>query len=113
LKLPGKYATRWWYLYCHTVEGTSVIKKWGKDNYFLIGPYFEEQAAAHFDPATDFSSPIGNAVLKMQERGFDVHYGQWIVSGRPNVILFNPYSVYDKLGEIKHHVWNDYQISLL
>ena len=90
----------------------SVINKWGKDNYFLIGPYFEEQAAAHFDPATDFSSPIGNAVLKMQERGFDVHYGQWIVSGKPNVVLFNPYSVYDKLGEIKHSVWNDYHISL-
>jgi len=90
----------------------SVIKKWGKENYFLIGPYFEEQANAHFDPATDFSSPIGKAVLKMQERGFDVRYGQWIVSGRPNVILFNPFSVYDKLGEIKHFVWQDYHISL-
>lgn len=90
----------------------SVIEKWGKDNYFLIGPYFEDQAAAHFDPATDYSTPVGKAVLKMQERGFDVHYGQWIVSGRPNVVLFNPFSVYDKLGEIKHFVWHDYHISL-
>jgi glycogen synthase len=90
----------------------SVIQKWGKENYFLIGPYFEDQAAAHFDPATDYSTPVGKAVLKMQERGFDVHYGQWIVSGRPHVVLFNPYSVYDKLGEIKHFVWQDYHISL-
>ena len=90
----------------------SVINKWGKVNYFLIGPYFEDQADAHFDPATDYSTPIGKAVLKMQERGFDVHYGQWIVSGRPNVVLFNPYSVYDKLGEIKHFLWHDYHISL-
>jgi len=90
----------------------SVIEKVGKENYFLIGPYFEDQAAAHFDAATDFSTPIGKAVLKMQERGFDVHYGQWIVSGRPNVVLFNPYSVYDKLGEIKHFLWQDYHISL-
>ncbi|MBT6006530.1 MAG: glycosyltransferase [Prolixibacteraceae bacterium] len=90
----------------------SVINKWGKENYFLIGPYFEDQADAHFDPATDYSTPIGKAVLKMQERGFDVHYGQWIVSGRPNVVLFNPYSVYDKLGEIKHFLWHDYHISL-
>jgi len=90
----------------------SVIEKWGKANYFLIGPYFEDQAAAHFDPATDYSTPVGKAVLKMQERGFDVHYGQWIVSGRPHVVLFNPYSVYDKLGEIKHFVWQDYHISL-
>jgi glycogen(starch) synthase len=90
----------------------SVIKKRGKDNYCLIGPYFEDQAAAHFDAATDFSTPIGKAVLKLQERGFDVHYGQWIVSGRPDVVLFNPYSVFDKLGEIKHQLFQNYHISL-
>lgn len=90
----------------------SVIEKWGVDDYFLIGPYFADQAAAHFDPATDYSTPIGKAVLEMQSRGFDVHYGQWIVSGRPNVVLFNPYSVYDKLGEIKYELFNDYNISI-
>ncbi len=90
----------------------SAIEKWGKDNYCLIGPYFADQAAAHFDPATDYSTPIGKAVLKLQERGFDIHYGQWIISGRPNVVLFNPYSVYDMLNEIKHFLWKDYHISL-
>ncbi len=90
----------------------SVIEKWGKDNYCLIGPYFPDQAAAHFDPATDYSTPIGKAVLKLQERGFDIHYGEWIISGRPNVVLFNPYSVYDMLNEIKHFLWKDYHISL-
>jgi len=90
----------------------SVIEKWGKDNYCLIGPYFEDQADAHFDKAKDFTSPIGKAVLKMQERGFDVHYGQWIVSGRPNVVLFNPYSVFDKLGEIRNQLRINYHITL-
>ena len=90
----------------------SVIEKWGKDNYCLIGPYFEDQADAHFDPATDYTTPIGKAVLEMQERGFDVHYGQWIISGRPNVVLFNPQSVFDKLGEIKNKIWENYHISL-
>jgi glycogen(starch) synthase len=90
----------------------SVIEKWGHENYCLVGPYFADQAAAHFDAATDFSTPIGKAVLKLQERGFDVYYGQWIVSGRPNVVLFNPYSVYDKLGEIKHSLWKDFHISI-
>ncbi len=90
----------------------TVIEQWGSENYFLIGPYFEEQAAAHFEPATDYNSNIGKAVLKMQERGFNVHYGQWIVSGRPQVILFDPYSVYDKLPEIKHYLFQDYHISL-
>ncbi|MCF6332187.1 MAG: glycogen/starch synthase [Draconibacterium sp.] len=90
----------------------STIEKWGKNNYCLIGPYFEDQVDAHFDPATDFSTPIGKAVMKMQERGFEVHYGQWIISGRPNVVLFNPYSVFDKLGEIRKKLWEAYHISL-
>jgi glycogen(starch) synthase len=90
----------------------SVIKKMGKENYFLIGPYFPDQAATNFDPATSFVTPIEKTVLKMQESGFDVHYGQWIVSGRPNVILFNPYSVFYKLDEIKYSIWRDFHISL-
>ncbi|MDR2910257.1 MAG: glycosyltransferase [Bacteroidales bacterium] len=90
----------------------SVIKKMGKENYFLIGPYFADQAATNFDPATSFVTPIEKTVLKMQESGFDVHYGQWIVSGRPNVILFNPYSVFYKLDEIKYSIWQDFHISI-
>ncbi len=90
----------------------SVIDKWGKDNYCLIGPYFADQAAAHFDESNDYSTPIGKAVSRLQERGFQVHFGQWIVSGRPNVVLFDPYSVYDKLSEIKHFLWQDYHISV-
>lgn len=90
----------------------SVIQKTGKENYFLLGPYIENQAAAVFDPFTDYSGPVGQTVLKMREYGYDVHYGQWIISGRPTVVLFNPYSIYDKLSEIKYFIWEHHQISL-
>lgn len=90
----------------------SVIAKMGKENYFLIGPYFPDQAAANFDPATSYDTPVEKTVLKMRENGFDVHYGQWIVSGKPNIILFNPYSVYYKLDEIKYLIWRDFNISV-
>ncbi len=90
----------------------SVIQKCGKDNYFLLGPYIENQAAAAFDPFTDFSSPVGQTVLKMREMGYEVHYGQWIVSGRPQVVLFNPYSIFNKLAEIKYFIWQHHHIAL-
>jgi len=90
----------------------SVIQKTGKDNYFLLGPYIENQAAAAFDPYSDYSGPVGQTVLRMRELGYDVHYGQWIVSGRPTVVLFNPYSIYNKLGEIKYFIWEHHQIAL-
>ena len=90
----------------------SVIQKCGSDNYFLLGPYIESQAAAAFDPYTDYSGPVGQTVLRMREMGYDVHFGQWIVSGRPTVVLFNPYSINDKLGDIKYFIWEHHQISL-
>ena len=82
----------------------SVIEKCGKENYILLGPYFENQAAANFDEFEDYSGPVGQAVVKMREMGYQVHYGQWIVSGRPRVVLFDPYTVYDRLGEITNGI---------
>ncbi|MCL1822426.1 MAG: glycogen/starch synthase, partial [Prolixibacteraceae bacterium] len=90
----------------------SVIQKCGEKNYFLMGPYIENQAMAAFDPASDYSDLAGQTVLKMREMGYDVHYGRWIVSGRPRVILFNPYSIYNKLGEIKYFIWEHHHIAL-
>jgi glycogen synthase len=90
----------------------SVIRKCGKENYFLIGPYFEKEASANFDEAEDYSGPVGQTVLRMRELGFDIHYGQWIVSGRPWVILFDPFSFYHRLGEIRYFLWEHHHITL-
>jgi len=90
----------------------SVIDKWGKENYFLLGPYIENQASVVFDPVDDYSGPVGQTVLKMREMGFQVHYGQWIISGRPKVVLFNPFSIYDRLDEIKYYIWEHHHISI-
>jgi glycogen synthase len=90
----------------------SVMKKCGKENYFLLGPYFEKEAASNFDATDDLSGPVGQTVLKMREMGYKVYYGEWIVSGRPRVVLFNPFSVYDRLGEIKYFIWEHHHITM-
>lgn len=90
----------------------SVIQKCGKENYFLLGPYFENQAAANFDECQDYSGPVGQAVIRMREMGYEVYYGQWIVSGRPRVVLFNPFSIYNRLGEIKYFIWEHHHITI-
>ncbi len=90
----------------------SVINKWGPENYCLLGPWFEDQASAVFDPILDPNDPILEAVNIMRGNGFDVHYGKWIISGRPRVVLFNPYSVFDKLADIKFKIWEHHGISL-
>jgi glycogen synthase len=87
----------------------SMIERWG-DNYCLIGPYFHHHAQAEFEPTDDYSGPYGQAVLLMRNLGFEVHYGHWLVTGKPLVVLLNPYNVYDRLGDIKYMLWEHHHI---
>ncbi len=87
----------------------SMMEQWGSC-FFLIGPYFPKTAAAEFEPTDDYSSPFGQAVLKMRNMGYEVHFGHWLVAGNPLVVLLNPYSVYDRLGEIKYALYADHDI---
>lgn len=89
----------------------SVISKWGAENYCLLGPYFYDQAAAEFEPILDLSDEVGQTVQLMRENGYDVHYGHWLVSGRPRVVLFNPQNVLGKLAQIKYNYWEHHNIS--
>ena len=82
------------------------------ENYCLLGPWFEEEATAVFDPITDESDPILEVVNIMRENGLDVHYGKWIISGRPRVVLFNPKSAMQRLADIKYKIWEHHGISI-
>ncbi|BDD02897.1 glycosyltransferase [Aureibacter tunicatorum] len=88
-----------------------ATKKWG-ENYCLVGPYVNHSnVSTHFEPLPlDEDKPFCKAVKTMREWGFDVHYGEWLVTGRPRVVLLNPDSVNDRLGEIKYDLWENHQI---
>jgi glycogen(starch) synthase len=88
----------------------SIIEKW-EDNYCLIGPYFPNKASAEFEEIHNYDDSVGLAVKKFNEMGFEAHYGYWLVSGRPKVVLLNPFNVYNRLGEIKYQLWEHHGIS--
>lgn len=86
----------------------SMIENWG-DRYFLIGPYNPVTAAVEFEAA----EPVGlvaSAIEILKAKGIEVHYGRWLVSGRPQVILINVNSVMHKLREIKYFLWKNHYI---
>lgn len=88
----------------------TMMEIW-KDNYCLVGPYFPAKASAEFEPIENYDDEIGRAVLALRSRGIEAHYGHWLVSGRPKVVLINPYSVYNRLGEIKYFLWEHHSIA--
>lgn len=87
----------------------STIKKWG-DNYFVIGPYYYDQVTTIFEEEPDPEDGIGYVLQEMRNNGFQVHYGRWLVAGRPRAILFDACTVNHMLGGYRHRLWQHHQI---
>ena len=81
----------------------AAVNRWG-DNYCLLGPLEDDNISAEFDPISDTSDPIGKAVEKMRNMGYEVWYGRWLVTGRPKAVLLNPENVYNRIDSIHKHL---------
>lgn len=77
------------------------------DNYLLIGPYYNNH---EFEPIENSDDEYFQVVQKMRSMGYDVHYGYWLVTGKPKVILINPKSAYSQLGAIQYDLWEHHDI---
>ena len=88
----------------------SMVARWGT-RYALLGPYNQATAAVEFEP-TPLTGPIGQVVKQMRDQGIGAHYGRWLVTGRPHVVLLNYLDLIPQLHEIKYHLWADHGISL-
>lgn len=91
----------------------SMVEKWGND-YLLLGPYFAQTAAAEFEPlpVTD-ETPLERTILWMREQGLKVYYGNWLITGKPKIVLFDFASIYDQVNAIKGRIWDNHKISTL
>ncbi|MFW6059237.1 MAG: glycosyltransferase [Phycisphaeraceae bacterium] len=86
----------------------SMIGRWG-NRYCLIGPYNQGTAQVEFEPSP-LVGAIGQVVKQMRELGFDVHFGRWLVTGRPHVVLLNHLDAFPRLHEVKYRLWAEHHI---
>ncbi len=103
---------------CHQVGGIyTVIKSKAariydiyKENYFLIGPYYPEEAAIKFE-----GKPIPKQFTKifndLKKENITCHFGKWTIDGiKVNTVLID-FSLYmKKVNEIKKRLWNNFKI---
>lgn len=88
----------------------SMLARWGT-RYVLVGPYNANSAAVEFEPAP-LSGAVGQTVKQMREMGIGVHYGRWLVTGKPHVVLINYLDIFPRLHEVKYRLWHDHGISM-
>ncbi len=92
-------------------KAASIVEKFG-DNYCAIGPYIHRDVRGEFEPLDDLSSPFGLAVKLMRDSGLNVHFGRWLVAGRPLVVLLDPKDALENLSEIKYFIWENHYIGI-
>jgi len=103
---------------CHQVGGIyTVIKSKAariyelyKENYFLIGPYYEEEAAIKFD-----AKPVPNEFIKifseLKKENIICHFGKWSIDGvNINTVLIDFSKYLKNANKIKSQLWKDYKI---
>jgi glycogen(starch) synthase len=86
----------------------SMVDRWSS-RYCLVGPYYEQSARVEFEESP-LAGAVGQAVKQLNELGFEAHYGRWLVTGRPHVVLLNHLSVFEYLHEVKFRLWTDHNL---
>lgn len=85
-----------------------MTSTWG-DRYVMVGPYHAETSTVEFEPEPPPAS-IGFVLEQMRDMGIEVHYGRWLVTGKPQVVLINYLTVFHRLHEVKYRIWKDHGI---
>ncbi|MFN3590028.1 MAG: glycogen synthase [Spirosomataceae bacterium] len=90
----------------------AMVEEWG-DNYCLIGPYFPQTALVEFEEQPNDDSVFARTAAQLREQGLDVHYGRWLVTGRPRIILVDFNKMISEVDGLKFNLWQNHKISTL
>ncbi len=82
------------------------------DNYFAVGPYFEQKAHGEFYelPAPDILKPVFDSLKK---EGITVRYGSWMIPGKPATLLIDYSEFASRKNGIKGELWEGFKIDSL
>ncbi|KAH7731961.1 GSY-1 protein [Aphelenchoides avenae] len=82
------------------------------DQYCMMGPYNEERVKLEVEVLEPETARLKYTLDQMQEWGFRVVYGRWLIDGYPKVILFDIGSAAWKLDAWKHELWEKAHIGV-
>ncbi|XP_019955410.2 glycogen [starch] synthase, liver [Paralichthys olivaceus] len=85
--------------------------EWG-ENYYMIGPYFEQNFQTQVEACEPPNPAIRKAMDALIQNDCQVHFGRWLIEGSPYVILFDISSAAWNLDRWKGDLWQTCHIGL-
>lgn len=82
------------------------------NRFCMIGPYLNKNINAELEPLMDANDAFGLAAASLSKMGYDVVYAEWLITGKPRVVLLNPNVIEEKkLNVIKYLLWKNHAIA--
>ena len=80
--------------------------------YCMIGPYISKNINAELETLNDSQDVFGLAAAALRKKGYDVNYAQWLITGRPRVVLLNPLVEAQVLNVVKYLLWKNHGVAI-
>src|SRR5690606_674108 len=91
-------------------KAPAAMDRWS-GRYCLVGPYVQKNISAELELLDDVEDVFGQAAAVLRKRGYHVHYAEWLITGKPRVVLLNPNVVEEKaLHVVKYLLWKNHGI---
>lgn len=91
-------------------KAPAMMDNWSQ-RYCMIGPYVNKNIQAELEPLEDAADIFGLAATSLRKKGYDVMYAEWLITGKPRVVLLNPNVIEEKaMGVIKYLLWKNHSI---
>lgn len=89
-----------------------VTKQEFGDNYIAIGPLNEASIRTEVEIREPEIGALRRAIHAMRNQGVKVVFGNWLIEGYPQVVLFDIKSAAYKLEQWKHELWESCRIGI-
>jgi len=91
-------------------KAPAMKDRWG-DDYCMVGPYLSKNILAELEPIDTAEDLFGQAARSMKKKGHEVIYAEWLITGKPRVLLVNPNAITEKTRNvIKYLLWKNHGI---
>ncbi len=91
-------------------KAPAMMENWS-GRFCMIGPYVNKHIQAELEPLDDAADIFGLAAANLKKKGYDVIYAEWLITGKPRVVLLNPNAIEEKaMGVIKYLLWKNHNI---
>ncbi len=93
-------------------KAPAMMETWS-GRFCMIGPYVNKQIQAELEPLEDAADIFGLAADSLRKKGYDVVYAEWLITGKPRVVLLNPNAIEEKaMSVIKYLLWKNHNIRI-